>query len=114
MIKLLFYIQALFRGTYSVFLEDWMKAYGRDKIHIVMLSEWMTDSVNQYKKLIHFLDLGKYIFLMLTLKQTFVAPFTIFSTYKCIWLCHATCFHRHSFPRSCIGHETATVQFLPG
>lgn len=48
----------LFRGTYSVFLEDWIKAYGRDKIHVVMLSEWMTDSVNQYKKLIHFLDLG--------------------------------------------------------
>ncbi|XP_071819278.1 carbohydrate sulfotransferase 15-like isoform X2 [Apostichopus japonicus] len=48
----------LFRGMYYYFLRDWIEAYGREKIHVVMLSEWMSDSVNQYKMLSEFLNLN--------------------------------------------------------
>lgn len=44
---------------YYYFLRDWIEAYGREKIHVVMLSEWMSDSVNQYKMLSEFLNLSK-------------------------------------------------------
>ncbi|KAJ8042328.1 Carbohydrate sulfotransferase 15 [Holothuria leucospilota] len=47
----------IFRGMYSIYMTDWIKAYGHDKVHVIRLDEWVTTPIEEYKKLLKFLEI---------------------------------------------------------
>lgn len=38
-------------------MTDWIKAYGHDKVHVIRLDEWVTTPIEEYKKLLKFLEI---------------------------------------------------------